>query len=455
MIAGLLATRILIDYLGLNMLGQLGLVLSISNILVSVGNAISGAISRYFTLYINKDEKKVATIISSAIALNTYLFFGILIFCLFISDNIFFYIIVLFSFYLNQISGILSSGNFYIRDFVNTSTINILSRVIYVVLLYVTLRFWFTDLLAVALSLIISSIYKISAFYISFQKSFPKIKIINSYSKNILIELITFIGWMLLTYLGMYIIRMGIFVIIDKYCISQLGYYSILNQISTVVAQILGTVTVITSPYIYKHISYNDNKTAKEYCNLFVNIANIGVIVAIILNCIIGKYAFNLWLGKNISDYIYPYVNWVIISSYIATLCIPLSVYLAGINKIKIYGIVTICESACVFILTSLYYYLSDNADFRVLFFILGVCAFAKIFIIVPSLTKEKIFSIRNSINFIIQPYILIFILINILLLILSIFSHSLAIILFCINIIYFYIKYKNDILNIKEQNVK
>lgn len=402
MIVSVLATRIIIFQLGLTEYGKLGLVLSITNIMSSIGNAITGAIARYYTTYITKDSHKVEQIISSSIITNTVLFLVFIVICPIFTANVPFTILVLLSIYFNLIAGVLNSSNFYFKRFVETSVINSVNRIIYLAILYFLLSFFFKSIYAIAIALIISSVYKLVSFYFSFHSKNKGMKLICSTPFQTHVELISFTGWMLLSYLGMYVIQSGMFVVVEHNSPEQLGIYSVLNQIYTVVVQIIGTVTVISSPYIYKYISERKYKESKKFANLFFYDAFLIAFVGFVLNSLVGFKVFTLWLGPEIAAELTKYTNSIILAAFASSLCVPTSVYLAGVNKVKEYGIYTLIESGVVIGSTTILMRYFGLNNLNIVFIIIAIFYFIKAFIALPIMMKYKILDLvdfKNRIN--------------------------------------------------------
>lgn len=399
MIVSVLATRIIIFQLGLDEYGKLGLVLSITNIMSSIGNAITGAIARYYTMYIKKDSHKVEQIISSSIITNTALFLVFIVICPIFTSNAPFTILVLLSIYFNQIAGVLNSSNFYYKRFVETSVINSVNRIIYLVILYFLLSFFFKSIYAIAIALIVSSLYKLISFYFSFHSKNKGMRLICSTPFETHIELISFTGWMLLSYLGMYVIQSGMFIVVEHNSPEQLGIYSVLNQIYTVVVQIIGTVTVISSPYIYRFISEKKYKEAKKFANLFFYDAFLIAFVGFVLNALIGPKVFTLWLGPEIAAELSKYTNSIILAAFASSLCVPTSVYLAGVNKVKEYGIYTLIESGVVIGSTTILMRFFELKNLNIVFIIIAIFYFIKVFLALPIMMKCKILEFSDFKN--------------------------------------------------------
>lgn len=446
MIVSVLATRIIIFQLGLDEYGKLGLVLSITNIMSSIGNAITGAIARYYTMYITKDSHKVEQIISSSIITNTALFLVFIVICPIFTSNAPFTILVLLSIYFNQIAGVLNSSNFYYKRFVETSVINSVNRIIYLVILYFLLSFFFKSIYAIAIALIVSSLYKFISFYFSFHSKNKGMRLLCSTPFETHIELISFTGWMLLSYLGMYVIQSGMFIVVEHNSPEQLGIYSVLNQIYTVVVQIIGTVTVISSPYIYRYISEKKYKEAKRFANLFFYDAFLIAFVGFVLNALIGPKVFTLWLGSEIAAELTKYTNSIILAAFASSLCVPTSVYLAGVNKVKEYGIYTLIESGVVIGSTTILMRYFGLTNFNIVFIIIAIFYFIKVFLALPIMMKYKILEFSDFKNRI-SLSTLIFIVVGV---IIAIFFRGFPIIsttVFLLCSIAFYLQNKNSIM--------
>ena len=446
MIVSVLATRIIIFQLGLDEYGKLGLVLSITNIMSSIGNAITGAIARYYTMYITRDSHKVEQIISSSIITNTALFLVFIVICPFFTSNAPFTILVLLSIFLNQIAGVLNSSNFYYKRFVETSVINSVNRIIYLVILYFLLSFFFKSIYAIAIALIVSSLYKLISFYFSFHSKNKGMRLICSTPFETHIELISFTGWMLLSYLGMYVIQSGMFIVVEHNSPEQLGIYSVLNQIYTVVVQIIGTVTVISSPYIYRYISEKKYDEAKKFANLFFFDAFLIAYVGFVLNALVGPQVFTLWLGPEIAAELSKYTNSIILAAFASSLCVPTSVYLAGVNKVKEYGIYTLVESGVVIGSTTILMKYFGLTNLNIVFIIVAIFYFIKVFFALPVMMKYKIlefsdFKHRMSLSTII------FIIFGILLITLVRQYPIIATSFFLISVAAYYIKNKDQII--------
>lgn len=396
----LIITRLFIDFFGKDLFGKYSLIITISNLIVVFGNSLTGAVSRFLTIYINENKLK------SNLYFNNALFLNILTFLIFVFtvvpiqlftkvENTFPLIIIVliaFGILLNQLSAILTSGHFIKEKFVRKSIINTIGRTLFLIVFFILSKSGI-GVISIAFAFVFEGTVKLIVFKSDLNKyiEFLTINIKKYISFDIIKELFIFVGWMLLAYASTYILKSGIFLIIQNFNPAQLPEYAILNQISGLEQQIMGTLSLITAPAIYRNIRDKKLKKSKKQIVIFLAGSFVFMNIFLVFFYLFGNLFFKIWLDNKI-EIQFSSTLIVTLSTFMLSLSIPFSVYLAGINRVKVYGFICLLETILgLFILSTLYHFfkvLYTNVSY--VFIIIGITSLIKNIITVILIFRLK-----------------------------------------------------------------
>lgn len=354
----ILLIPVMIRQLGLGGYGIVAFAMSIGLLVQILGNALSGAIARYLTLgYARGESENNSLYMSNAlaivagggtiIALLTYTYVKVF------SENASsmptgFIEVILLSIVISTIAGVFSTGNFVREKFVSRSAINSFSRIIYgsvcgLLLLYSNLGMW-----SVVVGLIIGAVVRLILFRWSFKRLLPDVQSrLSLVSSKHMLEVGEFVGWMLLSFCGGYIISSGMIVVVEK-CVlaNNLGRYALAVNVSQLLYMALGCLTVITSPPTYKRIAVKDYRGATYQVEKYLFLALCLGIPTLVILILEGNNILHVWLGESTPPNMGLLLVVAGISGILTTSNIPISVFLAGMGKVRNYGIATLV-AAC------------------------------------------------------------------------------------------------------------
>ncbi len=354
----ILLIPVIIRQLGLGGYGIVAFAISIGSLVQILGNALSGATARYLTLSYARGESESGSLYLSntlvvvagggtIIALLTYTYVKVF------SENATsmptgFVEVILLSIVISAIAGVFSTGNFVKEEFVSRGAIDSFSRIIYglvcgLLLLYSKLGMW-----SVAVGLIIGAVIRLNLFRWSFNRLLPDVQSrLNLVSSKHMLEVGEFVGWMLLSFCGGYIISSGMIAAVEKcVLVNNLGRYMLAVNVSQLLYQGLGCLTVVTSPPTYKRIAVKDYRGATYQVEKYLFLAlclGIPMLVILILE---GNNILQVWLGESTPPNMGLLLVAAGISGILTASNIPISVFLAGMGKVRNYGIATLL-AAC------------------------------------------------------------------------------------------------------------
>lgn len=365
-LVGLLVVRLIFKQLGTLVYANLAIVLSIINLVAVLSSALTGAVMRFLTQNITEKKYKEASSYYTnsffSVLLIGLVCFLIIIAGLLLNENTWghlpaaFTLVMILIPILNAFAGILASSNFYTEQFVSSSIIFISGQIIYLALVWWALVFTTLSIWGIALANICNGLLVCILLWYLFDKKLPEITFdISLFSWKKIRSFFLFVGWMLLAYIGIYMVTSGVLILAKNYVSTfLLTQLALVFQVGSLVNRSLTNFGILTSPATYKYLAKRKYKGATLMVERFWSLAISFGLLAAIIGFLEGDSLLHLWLGKE-----YPTnTEWMllggIVSFTIGTLNIPVSVFFAGINKVKFYGLVTLAEGIFVILLSFL-----------------------------------------------------------------------------------------------------
>jgi len=393
--------RVLVRNLGLAEYGLIALALQIVRIVTIVSNALRTASARYVTQCMaRQDDEEASTylvntiaclIAAGALALLGALGFGL------ISRDAYavFLIVLLVGSFLNSLSGVFGVGNFVRERFVWQGIIRSIGQILrggvcYVLVVYVAAGIW-----SVAIALLVSSAFLLLCFAVMLRAILPSITLRAALvGLKRMREVGSYVGWVVLLHCGIYIYRAGTMATVKAFLPREmLGKYAIAITISSLVRQMFTSLTVVSSPAIYRDLGRERFQAATRGVQRFhFLLAMIGVTI---ITCFVfeGVALLQLVLGAKTPAGIGPILLGCVISSLVVSAGVPFSVYLAGINQQRNLGIIWLVEGVIIVGLSVLL--LRDGTDRLIwLAYLPGMTSVVKVALVVPlAFRKRFVFS--------------------------------------------------------------
>ena len=358
-IVGLILTRLIVRQLGLDVFGLIAFVLSITALVDLLGNAISDAAARYVTQCVARSDTDGAEryMINTLAAVgllgisSIVLVSGALLVVPRMSEAIPFgyWLVILVSICLASLGGVMSTGNFVQERFVSRECINGGARIAYglvgaVLLLFTSIGMW-----AVAVAIFVAAIVRVWGFWFSFHRLMPYIQLqLSSIRWHKIIEVGTFVGWMLLAYCGTYLIRSGSITMVKVLAPESLGRYALVILVANMVLQVLTSLGLMTSPTTYRALARGNFRVATAQVERFLFLSAMGSITITIMLLFESDGIMNLWLGNSAPQNITPLLVVATVAACFSSLNVPISVYLAGCSRVRDYGLATIVEGGII-----------------------------------------------------------------------------------------------------------
>ncbi|MHB0956082.1 MAG: MATE family efflux transporter [Pirellulaceae bacterium] len=370
-IVGLLVTRILVKTLGLDVYGSVYFLIQLGAIVDIIGNALSGAAARYVTQSIARGERQQA----SSYLTNTVYAVGTLGMLFLIAFNIYWFFLpslnarvpllltnlVILSLVITSLGKSLSVGNFIRERFVSRAVVDILGRIVYLGTI-----FWFISGLdigiwAVGWSLLITSIVAITANYCLCRYLLPEVVFnLRLISRGQILEIATFVSWMLLAYCGLYVTRSGVLIAIEHSCSEfDLGRFALVFQVNAMVLNVLQTFSLVAAPGVYRSLALGMNRSATAGMERYLlRVTLIGTVATIAVG-LEGESILRLWLGNSAPSDMRVLLIGASFSALMLGWGIGVSVYLAGANRVRNYGV--LCLSASLAVVLAAHLLLTAN----------------------------------------------------------------------------------------------
>ncbi|WP_126245705.1 MATE family efflux transporter [Chitinophaga rhizosphaerae] len=359
-VTGLISIRIIFNHLGPGVYANLAIVLSIINLVSVLSSSLTGAVMRFLTQNVTGGKFKEA----SSYFTNSFFSVGVIAMaCMIIiiggllyNPSIWgelppeFTVTMILVPVLSAFTGILASGNFYAERFVPSSLAFIAGQIIYLGMLVGLLEYVANNIWVIAISNIVSNLFTCTILAYQFRKTLPQVTFnLSLLSTARVIEFFMFAGWMLLTYIGIYMVTSGLLVVSQHFLTAViLTKMALTFQIGSLINRSLTNFGILTSPATYKYLSRQKFRAASLMVEKFWSLSFVFGLFACLISFLEGDGILKLWLGKD-----YPRdTEWMMLggtlSFTLSTLSIPLSVFFAGIDKVKYYGLVSLCEGIIV-----------------------------------------------------------------------------------------------------------
>ena len=355
-VVAMVIIRFLIQKLGLGTYGLISFVFALGSVVVIMGTALSGAAARYVTISFEKGQRQNASIYIS----NTFytVCFGgiaaILLITLYtktfstVGEGVpfAFLLLMMVSIVLSAMAGVLSTGNFVKEEFVKRAAVNIFSRITYGATCGILLFYSNLGLYAVAAAALLGSLIRLLCFWYQFKKLLPSVLVkFRLFARKHVLEVGAFVSWMLLAFLGGYISRAGIVLVLKiSFSKENLGLYAVGVAASNLLLSTLQCISNMTAPDIYKFIARNDFRNATARVERFLFLASLLGFTAVIALYFEGYNMLGICLGDAVQQRMVPILMGCCISAVAISYSIPISVFLAGCKRIRNYGIACLLE---------------------------------------------------------------------------------------------------------------
>jgi O-antigen/teichoic acid export membrane protein len=245
-----------------------------------------------------------------------------------------------------SLAGVLSSGTFAREKFVVREGIRTTSNVLGGLLIFGLVRWTDLGVSAFGVGTLVAAVFEVTLFYISLQRMLPDIRLrLVMVSLARVREIIGFVGWMLLAYCGQYLVRGGLMVVVRaKLSDLDLGVFGLAVQVGGLALQAVTLVSYVTAPVIYKSLAIGDYARATASVQRFMFVGAIMTLAAAVTLANEGVGILRMWLGASAPVGCVGLLVAMIVSSGIVATRIPVSTFLAGCNRIRGYGIITLVE---------------------------------------------------------------------------------------------------------------
>lgn len=359
-VVGLLVTRVLVRYLGLGAFGSVYFLIQLGMIVGVVGNALTGAAARYVTQSIARGEQEKA---SSYLSNTLFAVVGMGVVCVLgfnaygllapkFSSHIPMALmtLVLLSVTISSAAYVLSVGNFIREQFVTRAGANILGKLVYLASLLWLLRFLNAGVWSVGWSLCMGSAVTLVASYFLCRRLLPDVRWrLSLVSRKQVLEIASFVGWMLAAYCGMYVTRSGMLLAIQDRCTPQdLGRFALVFQVSTMILNLLQTFSLVASPAIYRALAVGRTRQSTAGMERYLFQVTLLGAVATVALALEGESVLRLWLAHSAPPGMQMFLVGAGFSAMMLGWGTGMSVFLAGSDRIRIYGIVCLIAAFAV-----------------------------------------------------------------------------------------------------------
>ena len=356
-VVGLSVTRIVLAELGHQQYANIAVVLSVVSIMGILGNALSGASARYVTQSLANQKFEEATrylsnsiaalvlvavslavTISALVAIRSTIFGALplpLILC------------TLVGVLLNCVGGVFRVGNFYRERFLTSAFVFAASRVIYGLTAWFCITSLGFGVWGIAVGSLLGGVFVASTMKSLFSRLLPEISFsYGSISRECIREVCLFVGWMMLVYVGIYLITSGVLVIARNLITDdvQLSRLALSFQIGGLTHQILSGFLVATSPTTYRALAKSDLRLATKMVERFLFMALLGGLTFGAVFALEGDALIQLWLGPRAPNNMSPVLIGAAFSFMVAAMSAPISVYMAGDDRVRPYGMLCLVE---------------------------------------------------------------------------------------------------------------
>ena len=311
-----LTIPIIIDSLGVEVFGVIGIVTSFVSYLTIITNSFSSSVSRNLIFLLNSSNFKEANkefnsvlflIIIIGVVVYPFLYYSAESFAsvLNISDQsspsvIFLVRSVFFVFFVSSVAGIFGSV-YVIRDRYDLQSISDMFQKIILNMLVITLLiYWDTSLYSYSVALLISSLFIVSFNSLFFYRLLGEVKVSPSlFSTSRLSSNLSLSWWLMINQIGALLYHQSSLILVGIFVgVAHAGFLAISLTISS---QVRVLATLISSVFQTKMIRYVANENDEQANDFFLKVVMvISVIVVLVCSLFLGgsKWVLSVWLGK-------------------------------------------------------------------------------------------------------------------------------------------------------------
>ncbi len=365
-------TPYLIDNLGLALYGLIPLCLSISHYFEFVNAALSSSISRFITLFVNKEDYQTASsyyttsicmlvvvsvfmvlpAILGAVFLPKYLSvplgyefeFGILLF------------VILVSVFVTTISSPFMVSSFACHRFDLQNLIKIFGKVLYVAIIVMAFTFISKRIIHVGIATFVMSGFTLIFSCLVTQKLLPKLNFtFSSFDKHKIKDLTTMGTWMVVAQMGALLYLNIDMVIINIFLGSkEVGKYAPFVQWVTLVAMFSGSISSVFAPMAMEYIAQKQDDLLIIQTKRILKLLGLILAFPVGILCGLSKPLLIQWLDKDFGN-LYGLMWLLLAPAMINSVMSPLHGISRGLNKVKVPAIMTLIGGGLNLVLSILF----------------------------------------------------------------------------------------------------
>lgn len=351
-------TPYLVRNMGVAAFGLIALAAILTQYVGVISNCLSGAISRFISVELNKQDGNALSVFNSALALCACLAI--------IQSGGFYYVIshvrsifmvpeallkdvriLLFcsaiSFCLSFVTGVFNVST-YAKNRIDISswisTVAIILRVILIVTLF---SLYEPKLRYIGYVELFLAFFRMFAGVVTWKKLTPELYLsLKSIDLKRLKPIFSMSIWVLVTQLGVLLTTRTDVWVVNKFISAEdAGLYAAVLQISYLIRQVTNVAFGLTGPMFIIYYAKLQMENVKRLCFFAVRLSSMGLAVLAAIVCAFSADILKLWLG---GEYI---TAWPILCIGVTTLFLALSMFpffqiQTAANKVRIPGIVTL-----------------------------------------------------------------------------------------------------------------
>ena len=371
---GLLIVPFYIDTLGLAAYGIIPLATTFAGYVMLILDSLSGAISRFLTIHIQRSDQKGANSMFNTSLFTIIAFILIfapvaLIFAWFAPDffnipdiernSVFLlFSLIIFSSFVYSLQSPFSAIIFSFNKIHYTNYIAIirtlLSPCIIVTLFFVSIP----SVIHVGIAYFISALVSFTCTIILSRKVYDKIHIsVNHFSKDQFFEITSLAKWILVDQIGtMLLLSLSLIIVNKEFGTVKGGEYAIVLVFFHFMYNITGLITSLLSPMFYTY--YARGLSGSIHRLSIVSVKCIGLVMAlpIALICIFSPQLLTLWVGEEFAHL--STIIWILLIPLTMILSFrPLIISFAAYNQVKVPAFFTIISGILNLILAVVFSY--------------------------------------------------------------------------------------------------
>lgn len=356
---GIWLTPYLIRNLGIEVYGMIPLVVSFIQYFHIFTLSISGAVSRFVCIYLNRDEFEQGNIyfnsaLFSLIVLACIPFIAAIFLSFFFSDifnvpsgyevetNWMFFYIMLSAFFF-VISPPFQISTFITHRFDINNFVAISSRLLRMGLLLLLFTYLSPSLRYFGMSYAAMSSFFLISFILLTKWLTPQLIISKaSCSWPAIREMANMGGWVSVNFVAA-MLYIGITVILINIILGpkQVGRYGAIAQMTILMGQLGDTIGSVFAPIAFNCIARNQMEALATHIRRTMKFMVLFMALPIGLLCGLAKPILTIWLGKDFSN-LWPLV-WLLLGPSIITISVkPITAIFRGMNKVKMPAIIAL-----------------------------------------------------------------------------------------------------------------